>query len=197
MPQNNGVKEEVHEKGNLLWILKNALVAVRKEDTVKLKDLSNRTVHSASIQQDPDSVAVAVIVYSLSKIIERQKYTSYKEWPKFYKNYLASIRCAIKDLQSNEPEKFREDLRDIQGGINKLSGKFKKYIQDVFRKAEINKASRVYEHGISMEKTAKLLGITIWELAEYAGQTGISDVNLTVTMPIKQRLKQAEEIFNL
>lgn len=46
-----------------------------------------------------------------------------------------------------------------------------------------------------MEQTAKLLGITIWELAEYAGQTGISDVNLSVTLPIKQRIKQAEEIF--
>ena len=46
-----------------------------------------------------------------------------------------------------------------------------------------------------MEKTSKLLGITLWELAEYAGQTGIADVNLGVTMPIKQRIKLAEEIF--
>jgi len=46
-----------------------------------------------------------------------------------------------------------------------------------------------------MEQTAKLLGITIWELAEYAGQTGISDVNLTVTMPVEKRLKQAQEMF--
>ena len=46
-----------------------------------------------------------------------------------------------------------------------------------------------------MEQTAGLLGITIWELAEYAGQTGISDVNLSVTFPIRQRIKQAEEIF--
>ena len=46
-----------------------------------------------------------------------------------------------------------------------------------------------------MEKTAKLLGISIWELAEYAGQTGISDVNLSITMPIKKRIKLAMEMF--
>jgi hypothetical protein len=46
-----------------------------------------------------------------------------------------------------------------------------------------------------MEKTAKILGISLWELAEYAGQTHIADQNLSVTMPIQQRIKLAEEIF--
>lgn len=194
MPKKEG-NEEVHEKENLLWILKSTLAAVKKEDVIELKNLSNHTVHSASVQQDPDSVAVAVVIYSLSKIIERQKYTSYKEWPKFYSHYLKHIKNAIENLEKGRAENFREEIKSIEKEINALSGKFRQYVQDVFRKAEINKASRVYEHGISMEQTAKLLGITIWELAEYAGQTGISDVNLTVTMPVKQRIKQAEEIF--
>jgi len=190
------IKEgEIQGRENLLWILKSTLSAVKKEDVVKLKDLSNRTVHTASIQQDSDNILIAVIVYSLSKIIERKKYTYYKEWPEFYKGYLENLKLAIDFLEKNKAEQFRKSLKDIQKEINKLSPKFKKYIKDVFRKAEINKASRIYEHGISMEKTAKLLGISIWELAEYAGQTGISDVNLSVTLDIEKRVKQAQEIF--
>ena len=46
-----------------------------------------------------------------------------------------------------------------------------------------------------MEQTARLLGISIWELAEYSGQKGISDVNLTITMSPKQRIKIVEDIF--
>ena len=46
-----------------------------------------------------------------------------------------------------------------------------------------------------MEKTAKILGVSVWELAEYAGKTGIGDVNLGITLPLNQRIKQAEEIF--
>ena len=69
------------------------------------------------------------------------------------------------------------------------------YIKDVFRKAEINKASRIYEHGISMQKTAELLGISIFELAEYAGSTGIGDVNLSITKDIGERIKIAKEIL--
>ena len=46
-----------------------------------------------------------------------------------------------------------------------------------------------------MEKTAKILGISLWELSEYTGRTGIADINLAVTMPIKERIKIAEGIF--
>jgi len=188
-------KEVINEKENLLKILKQTRSAVSREDTIELKNLSNQTLHTASIAQDADSIAIAVIIYSLSKIIERKKYTYYKEWPAFRKVYTENIHNAIYNLENNRPEAFRKNIHSIRHEIGKLSGRFKKYIQDVFRKAEINKASRIYEHGISMEQTSKLLGITIWELAEYAGQTGISDVNLTVTLPIKQRLKYAEDIF--
>ena len=32
-------------------------------------------------------------------------------------------------------------------------------------------------------------------IAEYAGRTGIGDVNFGITMPIQERIKQAQEIF--
>ena len=46
-----------------------------------------------------------------------------------------------------------------------------------------------------MEKTASLLGVTMFELAEYAGQTGISDVPLAKTGGVKKRINLAMEMF--
>ena len=46
-----------------------------------------------------------------------------------------------------------------------------------------------------MEKTAKLLGITIYELAGYAGQARIEDVPLENTMDERKRIKLAMEFF--
>lgn len=83
----------------------------------------------------------------------------------------------------------------IRQEIEKISSKLKSYILEVFRKAAISKASRVYEHGISRAETSRLLGVTQWELAEYAGRTGISDINLSITKPIKERIKLAEKLF--
>jgi hypothetical protein len=84
----------------------------------------------------------------------------------------------------------------MRNALKNISGKLNEYIRDVFRKASINKASRIYEHGISMEKTAKLLGITMYELASYAGQRKeISEAPLGKTLGVKERIKLSEEMF--
>jgi len=83
------------------------------------------------------------------------------------------------------------DISSVKG----LSEELKRNVSDVFMKARINKASKIYEHGISMEATSKLLGVSIWELAEYTGQTNISDANYNKTIDIKKRVKTAMEFF--
>ncbi len=185
----------MEERGHILNILKETKNSLKNNDFIRIKNLSNQVVHNSSINQDPNVISVAVIIYSLSKIIERENYQSYKDWPKFYRDYSRCLEHLIKSLEKNDIGQFRKEINFIRTIIQGLSGKLKIYINDVFRKAQINKASKIYEHGISMEKTAKILGISIWELAEYAGQTGIADVDLSITMPIKERIKLAEEIF--
>ena len=185
----------MEERGHILNVLEETKAALKRDDYLKIKNLSNRVLHVSSIEQDPDIISVAVVLYSLSKLIERENYQTYKNWPKFYKNYIEGLNRLTDSLKRNDINKFRKDMDFIRNIIQRLSGNLKIYISDVFRKARINKASRIYEHGISMEKTAKILGISIWELAEYAGQSGIADVNLSVTLPVKERIKIAEEIF--
>jgi hypothetical protein len=183
------------EADNLLRILKETKEAIKTEDGVKLKELSNQTIHTASISQDPDNIAIAVIIYALGKIIERKNYQDYRNWDSFFDNFTICLNRAIIALEKGQDEYLRDQIKCIRKQISGLSGGLRKHIQDVFRRAEINKASRIYEHGISMEQTAKLLGISVWELAEYSGETGISDVNLSITLPEKTRIKNALEFF--
>lgn len=186
---------DMEEKGHILKILEGVRLALESKNYVKIKNLSNKVVHHSSVHQDPDVISVAVIIYSLSKLIERESYKEEKNWIGFYKNYLKNINDMIKALRIKDISKFREEVDANRKLIQNLSGNLKVYIGDVFRRAKVNKASRIYEHGISMEKTAKILGISLWELAEYAGRTRVGDVNLSVTLPIRQRIKYVEEIF--
>lgn len=183
------------EKENLSRILQETKIAVKKEDSIKLKELSNQTIHSASIHQDENSIAVAVIVYSLSKLLERTNYQQYGNWKSFFSSFMKHLDRVYSAIKEDDEEKFRFEIKKLRKTIAKLSGNFKKHVEDVFKKAEISKASRIYEHGISMEKTSKLLGITIWELAGYVGQGGIGDVDLNITLPEKERIKIALEMF--
>jgi len=186
----------MQEKENVLRILQETKDALKSSDSLKLKELSNQTIHTASITQDPDNISVAVVVYSLSKVVERKKYQEFKGWASFYKAVVTYVDNSIDALGKNQDKKLQENLKFMTDAISNISGELKIYIQDVFRKAQINKASKIYEHGISMEKTAKLLGITMFELASYAGQKPeIANAPLSKTLDVKSRIKLAEAIF--
>lgn len=183
------------EVENILRILEQTLYAIQNDNPAPLKELSDQTIHSAA-SGDEENILVAVIVYSLGKILSRQDYRSLKGWESFNLITISALKCSINDLREGNVEKFKKDFMMIKKGINKISGKLKKYIEDVLKKAEISKASRIYEHGISAEKTAKMLGITLYELQSYTGQTGISDVGLNQTINVKTRIKRLEELFS-
>ena len=185
----------MQEADNVLRILKETKVALEKNDTFSLRGLSNQTINTASLAQDPDNIAVAVMVYSLSKIVERMDYRQLPGWKKFYGNVLLYLNKSIQDIEKKDYNRFREDFKSIRSSVENLSGKLKKYVKEVLRNAEISKASRIYEHGISMEQTASLLGISQYELAEYAGKTGIPDVPENRTKNTKSRIKLAMEMF--
>lgn len=184
----------MQEVENILRIFEETKDAIKKGDVIKLKELSNQTIHTASVSQDPDNIAVAVIIYSLSKIVERGEYKKEKGWSKFYNKILFAVDNSIYNLKEKNEGKFRESLGKVREAIDALSGKLKDYIQDVFRKASINKASKIYEHGVSMERTASLLGITMFELASYSGQKLMEEPE-EKTIDIKTRIKTAMEMF--
>ena len=60
-------------KKEIVYVLTKALSLIKREDFVSLKELSNHVIDNAAIYQDKDSIQVAVIIYSLAKILEREK----------------------------------------------------------------------------------------------------------------------------
>lgn len=185
----------MQEKEHIKNILDKTLKALKNYNSIELKDLSDQTIHTASITQDPDNIAVAVILYSLSKLIERTSYRSQKNWDKVLKKTIVGVEHCLDAINNNADDHLRKHLESLRKSLEGFSGSLKKYIEDVFRKASINKASKIYSHGISLEKTAKLLGVSLWELSEYAGQK-VEDTDLQKTVSTKQRLKLAMEMFS-
>lgn len=184
----------MQERDNVLRIFQETKGAVLRGDSAKIRSLSNQTTNTASLTHDPDNIAAAVIVYSLSKIIEREDYRKLPGWNKFYNTYLIAIDKIIEAIKKQDDKSYDENIKLIQKAMSSVSGKLKEYIQDVFRRAMINKASKIYEHGISMEKTAKLLGITLYELASYAGEKETT-IPQRKSMPVRNRIKLAMEFF--
>ncbi len=186
----------MEEVEHLISVLEQTRQAIIDNDSLKLRDLSNQTVHSASTVQDPGSIALAVIVYTLGKFIERGDNTKIKQWSKFIKKVDGYLALAITSLKEQNTTAYESYLERIRQTIPTVSPNLKSYIQEVLRKAMINKASRIYEHGISMGQTAKLLGISQWELSEYAGQKEQGNIQYDNPESVKERAALALEFFS-
>lgn len=188
---------EENVRDDILDILKKSYKAIKDDDIKELKELSNHIVHDMSIFQDEYSISTAVMIYSLSKVFERSKYTKYRDWPIFYRTVMGNLEKAAKALTESNIEEYEKCTREILKVIDKLGSNLKKYIEEVMHKAKISKASRVHEHGISIGRTAEILGISEWELMDYIGRTGIADVTLALTKRASERLKITRKIFGV
>jgi hypothetical protein len=186
---------EKEECENASLVLTKVKEALKNEDTIELKELSNRTIHSSCSYQDPGSITTAVLIYTLSKLIERQNHRKMKNWSIFLKKFNGILDVTIKALHDNNTKAYERHMQKARKLLESVSGDLKPYIQDVLRKASINKGAKIYEHGISSERTSQLLGITQWELLEYAGYKNIPDNPFNETITVEKRAKIAMEFF--
>jgi len=164
------------------------ILKVKEEkDVIELKDLSNHTIHNASIFQDEDSVSIAILIYSLSKIIER------KFGELDYKPILNLLASTFNYLKKDYIDEYRKTIKKLFDLISKIDSRLKLYIEEVIKQAQIKKGSQLYRHGISLARAAEILGISQWELMNYIGHTKITDFEARAD--IESRLKFTRGLF--
>lgn len=188
--------QSMEEVDHVIHVLEEAKRALLASDGVKLHELSNQTIHCASSEQDASSIAIAVLVYALSKIVERKALHRIRNYDLVIKKFIGFLDLALLALKEGNKEAYEGHLQRARIALTSTSLNIKPYIQEVLRKASINKASKIYEHGISMGRTASLLGITQWELTEYAGQKEGLEKQYVPTQDVHARAQMALEFFS-
>jgi len=187
------MEEEVHK--DILSILGEIKKAVELKDIMLLKRISDQTIHNSSLYQDRNSVSVAVLSYSLSKLYERERYHLFKGWSGFEKMLKTAFDSMIDDLEKHNYPLFEEHREGLFKSIAKLDNRLRKHVQFVIHRARISKSSRLYEHGLSLGRTATLMGISQFELMDYIGSTWIADVKEGISTNAVERLKIARRVF--
>lgn len=185
-------KEVMH----ITSLLKNTQNALQKGDASTLQQLSEQTVHSASIQQHTDLILVAVLLYALNKIVLNKERMNIKRWNMFVKKFVAELEKSIASLQANDSEEFVRHLEHGKELLLNISPDLKSSVAEVLKKASINKAGKIYEHGISLPQTARLLDITQWELLEYIGHVSSHETPYGITVDEKKRARMAMEFLS-
>lgn len=178
-------------KKDILFILSDSIKILKvkdEKDIIELKELSNHTIHNASVFQDEDSVSIAILIYSLSKVIER------KFGEIDFNSVLSLLTSAAGSLVKDDIGEYRKAIKKLFSLISKIDSRLKLYIGEVIRQAQIKKGSQLYKHGISLARAAEILGISQWELMNYVGHTKITDA-AAEAVDVKSRLNFARRLF--
>ncbi len=184
------------EQLDLIRVLKKTFYATKKQDIKALRSLSDHIIDDASVFQDNYSISLAIILYTLSKIFEKEKYQLYPEWNSFYNKIISNIKKLIFYLEKSDFDNYSASLKELLSSIKKLDKKASLYIEEVVKSSKIKKGSNLYSYGLSLGRTAELLGISKWELMNYIGNIELKTQGLK-TVSVKQRYNMAEKIFNL
>jgi hypothetical protein len=161
-----------------------------------LNKLSNITLHNAGVFQDQDSIAIGVLVYSLSKIFDRPKLRDKPVLEKFRDKTLLNLQEAQKELQKNNFKGYNRLIKKVFQDVGSFEKKFGMYITQALKQAKIKKGGRVYEHGISAGKAAALLGVSKWELMSYIGATKLNEKVKNI-VSIDERVALARKVFGI
>ncbi|MBI1935453.1 hypothetical protein HYS31_03350 [Candidatus Woesearchaeota archaeon] len=158
-------------------------------DTAQIKELSNHTIHNASIFQDEDSISAAILIYSLSKIMERdQKGLDYRKLS-------GMLNSCISSLKKDDDSGFRKSVKSIFSFIRTTDSRLKMFVHEVINQARIKKGCKLCQHGISVARASEVLGISRWELMNYLGKTTSID-RFREPISISSRLKSVRGMFS-
>lgn len=191
------VIENKKEVRHLVEVLSSIQRALEQSDSFELHQLSDQIIHMASIHQHTDIITIGVITYSLHKLVTKKDRISPKEWNSFVKKFNGEINQTIRALEEQDINEFARHLDHAKELLETSGGKkMSENVHEILKKASINKATKVYEHGISLSRTAHLLGLTQWELLEYVGQKESHDSPYTATIDEKKRASKALAFFS-
>ncbi len=184
-------------KKDILTVLRKVQPLLRKEDIANLKIISNQTLHNASIFQDPDSISISIIIFSLSKILNRPRLENNPAIIKFKEEIGTELFIAKNALEKDNEKEYKETMKRIFQHISRFEKKFGMYITQVLEHAKIKKGGRIYEHGFSAGRAAQILGISSWELMSYLGETKLSSFTKDTSTSTRERMNLTRRLFSI
>ncbi|MEK6974459.1 MAG: hypothetical protein AABW41_04460 [Nanoarchaeota archaeon] len=184
------------EQIELVRLLKKTYYYFRKKDIKKLRALSDHVIEDASIYQEDYIISLAIILYTLSKILEKGDYENNPGWNSFYKNSMNNIKKLIYHITKSKFDDYSDILKRLLADIKNLDKEVPMYIEELLNSSRIKKGSSVYSYGISLGRAAELLGISKWELMNYIGNLETTSEHLRKINAI-QRYQTAKKVFNI
>ncbi len=154
-----------------------------------LKQLSDEIIEDVALHKDLDLISMAVLVYSLYKVSDCAI-------PSIKDEIYSKLRSSSKSLKENQFRGYNQNISKLYSLVRSCSPKIKEHLQDVMQAAKVKKGTVLLQKGLSIGQAAGLMGLSNWDLQQYAGGTSAIETTHEV-VKATLRLKKALQIFGV
>lgn len=166
---------------------------VQREDSFSLRDLSNKLIERAAIQEDPRLVNMSLISYALSKLMRKPHVSESAKWESFKENLVKDL-TRVKEKPATK-KAVEEVFGNVLVDITNFDASVGNFIIGIVEQARVKQASRVYALGLSLSRAAEITGANKQALLNYIGITKIHERNFTQSKPVEKRYRMSKKIL--
>ena len=157
------------------------------QDFEELKKLSDELIEDVALYKDLDVISITVLIYSIYKIVN--------SLPTEEKGRIVKgLTAARKHLEQQNMGVYNKDVKSLYSLIKGSNSKIKEHLHDVMHAARIKKSAILLGKGLSVGQAAGLMGLSNWDLQEYAGKTNFFEAHQEKYSAI-DRLTTAFKVF--
>ncbi len=179
-------------KKEILYDLAEAIkiLEVREAQNVEqLKKLSDHAVEDVALHKDLDLISITVLIYSIYKVANSFSSSDYQQ-------LISQLRSAESNLRRGDLGKYNRAMKMLFEIVRRSDTKVRLHLQDVMHAARVRKGTVLLEHGLSIGQAAGLMGLSNWDLQQYAGKT-IALGQHQEKIPAKKRMLTALRLFGV
>ena len=144
---------------------------------------------ASAIHKDLDIISITVLIYSIYKVLNAFNAADYDD-------LLIKLNAAKDALAKRDLGVYNRNIRLSYELVKKSNAEIKVHLQDVMQAARIKKGTALLERGLSIGQAAGLMGLSNWDLQQYAGKTTLLEPDREAVSALK-RLQQAYKIFGV
>lgn len=178
-------KELLKDLNHIITILQSP----NRQEYQKLKDLSDHAIEDVALYKDLDTISITVLIYSLFKMVSTMNEEDYK-------SLLSKIKLARKALKDHRYRIYNQNIQKSFAIIKKSTPAVKQHLQSVLQAAKIRKGTVLLQKGLSLGQASGLMGLSNWDLQEYASKTTYVEQGHEV-VSANTRLKKALQMFGV
>ena len=179
-------------KKEILFDLGKAIEILKKTDPgdgEELKQLSDHAIEDVALHKDLDLISVTVLIYSIYKVLNLMKDEDKKD-------LVTELENARNNLNQRNLGRYNRNIKSLFSIVRSCNAKVKVHLQDVMYAARIKKGAVLLQKGLSIGQAAGLMGLSNWDLQQYASKTTIAE-SFKVSAPAKKRLQFALKLFGV